>query len=79
MVNRRFFKHIRALSLILCLLLLGITFCPETAMAEEHGHRKVRVGYVNVKTYEEGGEGEYKRGFGYEYLQRISYMTGWEY
>lgn len=41
--------------------------------------KTVRVGYVNAATYEEGGEGEYKRGCGYEYLQRISYVTGWHY
>lgn len=41
--------------------------------------KTVRVGYVNAATYEEGGEGEYKRGYGYEYLQRISYVTGWHY
>lgn len=48
--------------------------------AETNQEQKtVRVGYVNVATYEEGGEGEYKRGSGYEYLQRISYVTGWKY
>ena len=41
--------------------------------------KTVRVGYVNVLNYEEGGEGEYKRGAGYEYLQKISYLTGWNY
>lgn len=39
----------------------------------------VRVGYVSVKGYEEGGPGEYKTGFGYEYFQKISYYTGWKY
>ena len=49
--------------------------------ANEHRQeqRTVRVGYVNVATYEEGGEGEYKQGSGYEYLQKISYYTGWKY
>ena len=41
--------------------------------------KTVRVAYVNSKRYQEGGEGEYKTGFGYEYLQRISYITGWKY
>ena len=41
--------------------------------------KTVRVAYVNSKKYQEGGEGEYKFGFGYEYLQRISYITGWKY
>lgn len=48
----------------------------EVKQAEE---KTVRVGYVNALNYEEGGEGEYKRGAGYEYLQKISYLTGWKY
>lgn len=39
----------------------------------------VRVGYVIFENYQEGRDGEYKSGFGYEYLQRVSYATGWEY
>ena len=45
----------------------------------ESSSQVVRVGYVNVANYEEGGEGEYKHGAGYEYLQKISYLTGWKY
>ena len=47
--------------------------------AAEDTTKTVRVGYVNALNYEEGGEGEYKRGAGYEYLQKISYLTGWTY
>ena len=47
--------------------------------AQEDSTKTVRVGYVNFENYQEGGDGEYKRGFGYEYLQRISYSTGWQY
>ena len=54
--------------------------CPKTVLAADPEEQKtVRVGYVNVANYEEGGEGEYKRGAGYEYLQKISYRTGWKY
>ena len=52
---------------------------PETAYAAEPEQKTVRVGYVNALNYEEGGEGEYKRGAGYEYLQQIAYRTGWKY
>ncbi len=45
----------------------------------ESSSKVIRVGYVNVANYEEGGEGEYKFGAGYEYLQKISYLTGWKY
>lgn len=37
------------------------------------------MGYVNAITYEEEYEGGYKTGAGYEYLQKISSVTGWEY
>jgi len=64
-------------------LLLVLTFglvlslCPQRAAAQTE--RTVRVGYVNALKYEEGGEGEYKSGAGYEYLQKLSYITGWNY
>ena len=51
---------------------------PVAALADDE-RKTVRVGYVNALNYEEGGEGEYKSGAGYEYLQRISYITGWKY
>lgn len=49
---------------ILCLITLLTAVCPVTAFAAEPEQKTVRVGYVNVATYEEGGEGEYKRGSG---------------
>ena len=58
--------------------LLFTTLLPISAAAAESG-KVVRVGYVNALNYEEGGEGEYKSGAGYEYLQKISYLTGWRY
>lgn len=61
-----------------CLLLACLFGLPQQTEAES-GQKIVRVGYVNAASYEEGGEGEYKRGAGYEYLQKISYLTGWKY
>ncbi|MDO4489031.1 MAG: transporter substrate-binding domain-containing protein, partial [Eubacteriales bacterium] len=49
------------------------------AGADSKEQKVVRIGYVSAENYEEGGEGEYKRGFGYEYFQKISYITGWKY
>ena len=71
----------RMLAALLCLV-LALAVCQVNAYADEAadtGRKTVRVGYVNVPTYEEGGEGEYKYGSGYEYLQKISYITGWKY
>lgn len=67
---------VKPVALLLALALL-LTLCPTAAFAQKG--KTVRVGYVNALNYEEGGEGEYKRGAGYEYLQKLSYITGWDY
>lgn len=65
--------------MVVMLLTVSNLMLPAAA-AGDGGHAKtVRVGYVNFENYQEGGEGEYKRGFGYEYLQRVAYSTGWQY
>lgn len=64
---------------ILSVLLICTVFLPPPVSAAEESEKTVRVGYVNALNYEEGGEGEYKRGAGYEYLQKLSYLTGWNY
>ena len=62
----------------ICLLLLLVMagVFPARVYCES---QPVKVGYTIFENYQEGGEGEYKRGFGYEYLQRIAYSTGWTY
>ncbi len=47
--------------------------------AQENEKKVVRVGYYLHKTYQEGGYGELKSGYGYEYLQMLRNYTGWEY
>jgi len=65
---------------VLLLFAAFLLLMPMRTLAAQNSDEKVvRVGYVNVPTYEEGGEGEYKTGSGYEYLQKISYFTGWKY
>lgn len=61
------------------LLAAGSLWAPAAAAVDDGSSKTVRVGYVNFENYQEGGEGEYKRGFGYEYLQRVAYSTGWQY
>ena len=58
---------------------LALLVCCLLALPARAETQTVRVGYVLFENYQEGGEGEYKRGFGYEYLQRLAYATGWEY
>ena len=51
----------------------------KTAQAMEKENKTVRVGYFPYANFQEGGYGEHKQGAGYEYLQKISYITGWKY
>jgi diguanylate cyclase (GGDEF)-like protein len=55
-------------------------FCAHFAFAyNESAADVVRVGYALSEGFQEGGEGEQKYGYGYEYLQKIAYYTGWNY
>ena len=51
----------------------------KTTQAMEEENRTVRVGYFPYANFQEGSYGEHKQGAGYEYLQTISYITGWKY
>lgn len=51
----------------------------KTIQAMEEENKTVRVGYFPYANFQEGGPGEHKQGAGYEYLQKISYITGWKY
>ena len=64
---------------ILICFLLGILMIGMFSLPVHSEDQTVRVGYTVFENYQEGYEGEYKRGFGYEYLQRIAYSTGWSY
>lgn len=82
MIHLRYMKNAawkRKLPLIVVMVLIISNLLSLKVFAEENGTKTVRVGYVNFENYQEGGDGEYKCGFGYEYLQRISYSTGWQY
>jgi len=50
-----------------------------TTQAMEEENKPVRVGYFPYANFQEGSSGEHKQGAGYEYLQKISYITGWKY
>lgn len=78
---KRFASGINTIILITVPVLSVLLSIPlsVSAHAGDENEKTVRVGYVNALNYEEGGEGEYKSGAGYEYLQKISYLTGWNY
>ena len=65
----------------LCFLLMFcLSFAPQKMTAtQQKASETVKVGYANLPGYQEGTGEEYKTGAGYEYLQRISYYTDWNY
>ena len=61
-------------------LLFMLCVRPTPVYAEEMSEAKtVRVGYFTSRNFQEGGADEHKRGAGYEYLQKIASLTGWNY
>ena len=71
-------KGVTAILLILGML-LSLALPQVRGMAGETVRKKVRIGYVISHHVMEGEQGEKKSGLGYEYLQKISYYTNWEY
>ena len=76
---------LRILPLIMLLFVSVLAYASEiksdgkTTQEMEEENKTVRVGYFSYANFQEGGYGERKQGAGYEYLQKISYITGWKY
>ena len=76
---------LRILPLIMLLFVSVLAYASEiksdekTTQEMEEENKTVRVGYFPYANFQEGGYGERKQGAGYEYLQKISYITGWKY
>lgn len=70
-------KWLSSVLLALCFMLnlvLG-----STAQASNYEPKTVRVGYVIYNGFQDGTEGNPKSGYGYEYLQELSYQANWQY
>mgnify|MGYP004458400489 CR=1 FL=1 len=94
-MNRKIEKRIRkrdkkrlCLSILVLIMLLFMqapVYASEikndgkTTQVIEEENKTVRVGYFPYANFQEGSSGEHKQGAGYEYLQKISYITGWKY
>ena len=77
-----FRRRITALLIIFIFALAGcVSFLePLNVKAAEPERKVVRVGYFEVNNMMEGAsEDEGKYGFAYDYLQKISYFTNWDY
>ena len=73
----------RALALVLAALTVLSVAMPVPAFAADTDQqvKTVRVGWlINNEGFQDGNPGEYLSGWGYEYLQTLSYYTpGWQY
>ena len=79
---------LKSLKSRLSVLLLGVVFSccinvfaqtPETSVFNEN-YKVVKIAYYKSKGFQEGAEpGSIKKGYSYEYLQKISELTGWKY
>ena len=67
-------------ALWLCLILLAGSLMPAAATASGPESSTVRVGYYENEVFQEGArEGAVKTGYAYEYYQKLSEYTGWQY
>lgn len=64
---------------IVCVLAFTVFIKCVNAYNNDSEEKLVRVAYVVSENFQEGGEGERKYGYGYEYLQNIAYYSGWKY
>ena len=71
-------KKILSVVLLICCLLLNLV-PTNLAQAAKHEQKTVRVGYLLYAGFQDGPEGSPKSGYGYEYLQELSYLANWKY
>ena len=70
---------VRVAVLLFLVLSLGVPV-PITAAAAGREGVTVRVGYYENEVFQEGAqEGAVKSGYAYEYYQKLSEYTGWQY
>ena len=81
--KKRFYLSIFAFIMLLCVPVSAYASETKsdgkTTQVMEEENKTVRVGYFPYANFQEGGYGEHKQGAGYEYLQKISSITGWKY
>ena len=77
---RQLQKRFGSFSVILCAALILVAVFPFNVTAAEAARDKVRVGYYENEVFQEGAqEGSVKTGYAYEYYQKLSEYTGWNY
>ena len=67
-------------ALIFSLFVLIAAVMPASVHAAEADNSKIRVGYYENEVFQEGArDGAVKKGYAYEYYQKLSEYTGWRY
>ncbi len=64
---------------LLCVFLCVLLVLSAPALAAEHEDKTVRVGWFISASFQEGGEGEAKSGYCYDYLRKIADYSSWDY
>lgn len=64
------------MSMMMAIYFIGF---PAVALSAEASYKTVRLGYVLQPGFQSGLPGQHKKGFGYEYAQKVAYHTGWRY
>ncbi len=64
----------------LCTMMLAWLMIPGIVSASDADNKEVRVGYYENEVFQEGARPDtVKTGYAYEYYQKISEYTGWQY
>lgn len=72
-------KRMLSVLLLIAALLSAVLPSPVSAAEEEKG-TVVRVGYYQNENFQTGSsDEEVKSGYGYEYLRKVAYYSGWKY
>lgn len=67
-------------AILISLIMLAGILIPERAFAVDDNSVTVRVGYYENEVFQEGAKkGAVKTGYAYEYYQKLSEYTGWNY
>ena len=65
--------------LLLCIALALVFVLPESTDVFAAEDKTVRVGWYISESFQEGGEGEVKSGYSYDYLRKLADYASWEY
>ena len=70
----------KRLALLVCALLLVLSFASAGNAGDDAGAAVIRVGYYENEVFQEGADPDsVKKGYAYEYYCKLSEYTGWKY